>query len=158
VHVALDTSVRAAIRRLLPACVALGLLLPSIALAADAAPAPPPAAPAKADGAPVTKPDGQGVAYSPTAGVWRDRLIEARRHVLTATARLDEINAEYARVLYEQPDDKQLAAKHAAMRADAQKQVREARAAIPPLVSAARADGVSESVLSLYERGTLGED
>jgi hypothetical protein len=156
VHFALDFSVRAAIRRLLPVWVALALWLPSTALAADAPT--PTASPAKADGAPVTDADGKGVSFSPTGGAWRERLIEARRRVLSATARLDEVNAEYARVLHERPDDKPLVAKHAAMRTDAQKHVREARAAIPPLVAAARADGVSEQVLSLYERGTLGEE
>jgi hypothetical protein len=92
---------------------------------------------------------------TPTAGVWRDRLRDARRKVLDATARLDEINAEYARALYESPSDEKLVKSLAARRAHAETRVGEARAAIPPMVEAARKDGVSERVLELYEQATL---
>ena len=164
----LDVSVRAGVRRLLLVCAAAGVLLPAVALAVEPAPAKPsdsaPAkaaqtAPAKAaEAAPAAPAGSSAVTYAPTGGAWRERLISARRKVLDATARLDEVNGEYARVLYEHSDDAQLVASHAAMRAQAKKQLSEARAAIPPMVEAARADGVSETVLDLYEKSTLNED
>jgi len=95
------------------------------------------------------------VTIAPTAGVWRDRLRDARRRVLDATADLDEVNAAYAGALFETPDDYQAIAAHQAKRSLAQKKLVEVRAAIPPMIDAARADGVSQRVLDLYEQATL---
>jgi hypothetical protein len=93
-----------------------------------------------------------GMNYTPTAGAWRDKLIAARKHVLKATAAVDDVNAEYARVLYEHPDDKKRAAGLAKQRAHARQQLADAKSKIPVMVEQARADGVSERVLDLYEQ------
>jgi hypothetical protein len=93
-----------------------------------------------------------GMNYAPTAGAWRDKRIAARKSVLNATASLDEVNAEYARVLYEHPDDTKQAARLAEQRANAPTKLSAAKSAIPRLVENPRADGVSEKVLELYEQ------
>jgi hypothetical protein len=98
------------------------------------------------------KPAGNPVSYAPTAGIWRDQLIAARKRVVAATAALDEANADYAKALYEHPDDEKLAAPLAKKRAEAGNRLAEAKAEIPPLVAKARADGTSERVLKLYEQ------
>ncbi len=149
----LELSSPAGMRRLLAAlCTATFLAAPALAEtpAAPASPEAPagPAAPKQMEGQPA-------VNITPTAGVWRDRLRDARRRVLEATAQLDDVNAEYARVLYEHGDDAELIKSHHAKRQAAQAKLQEARQAVPPLVEAARKDGVSPRVLELYEQATL---
>jgi hypothetical protein len=147
----LERSARTGTRFGLIGILALALFAPVAAAAdeAEAAKSQPAASPAKpADG-------DLGMNYAPTAGVWRDRLTAARRRVLDATARLDDLNSEYARVLYERPDDQARIRSLAGERQSAQKKLSAARAAIPSLVEQARADGVSEQVLDLYEKATL---
>ena len=147
----LETSVRFGVRTALIAGIAASLCSASATSAEDA--------PAKANSA-RTQPaataaiDQPTVTYTPTAGPWRDKLQDARRRVLDATAKLDDINAAYARALYEQADASQIAV-HVKQRARAQKQLSEARAAIPPRVEGARQDGVSPRILELYEQATL---
>ena len=137
----------------------LALLLPVAAIAEETAGETAQAAPTPAAGSEPTAPatpakaTGEfGMNYTPTAGVCRDKLIAARKNVLKATASLDEVNAEYARVLYEHPDDSKQATHLAKQRAQARQQLGEAKSVIPVLVEKARADGVSERVLELYEQ------
>jgi hypothetical protein len=154
VQLDLESSVRPATRTatrwLLLAIATLAFGLPLSVSAEDAAPAK--AQPAAAPAQPMGNP---ALDITPTAGVWRDRLRDARRQVLDATAQLDDLNAAYAKALYESPDDKKVIDSFAGRRAQAQQRLSAARAAIPPMVEAARADGVSPKVLDLYEKATL---
>ena len=148
----LESSVGAGIRVL--AALALGAVVALPATAdqhTTAKPAPEAAAPAKA------ATDGPAVNFTPTAGVWRDRLRDARKEVLSATAALDDLNAQYAHVLYETPDDAARIKTLAKQRQSAMQRVQKARAAIPPMVAQARADGVAPRILELYEQATLDQ-
>jgi hypothetical protein len=168
VDVRIESFIRTATRALSGSTLALALLAPATGFAADsetepaknAAPATAPSkasAPAKA--APKVPADGKVVMdFTPSAGPWRDRLRDARRNLLDATAALDDVSAQYARTLYETPDDSEQIAELAKMREAAAKRAAAARAVIPGLIEQARADGVDPETLRAYEDVTLDPD
>jgi len=83
----------------------------------------------------------------------RERLQSAAKRVRTAEKALAEVDAEYARALH-QRGELEAGERSAfdARRADAQAELREARAAIPPLAEEARAAGLSEKIVETYEQ------
>lgn len=121
--------------------------------------APPARSDAPAKAAPKAQADERvGMDITPSAGRWRDRLRAARRNVLETAAALDDLNARYARVLYETPDDSQELAKLTKMREGALARASAARAAIPSLIEQARADGVDDRSPKLFEEITLEQN
>jgi len=85
-----------------------------------------------------------------------DRMAAAKKSAVAARTTLDEIDAEYARALYEGVDQGQLA-EIESRRKTASQRLDQALSSLPLLVEEARAAGVSESVLKLYQHGVVAE-
>ena len=133
---------------------ALGLVA-SLATASIPATADPTADPAPAKLAPTATEETEPAhssQWAPSASPeWVDRLANARQRVLRAREAHDEVNGRYAKALYGNAGEAELE-KLVAQRDRSRMELALAQAAIPELVSRARAAGVASETLAIYER------
>ena len=119
-------------------------------------PPPSPKTPAAKEGEPA--PAAPAVSHSITPDVsreWVDELSAARAELLDARKELQEADVAYGRELKRAGKPSLMDPAVVVRQKRAEQRVADARAAIGPMLLEARKSGVSEDVLSLYERATL---